>query len=78
MNDNHIAAAHIDSLLERLQSDAAARHRIKGWQQLIHWNIDGRDYFWHIDQGNITSCSDLKQRPDIAEMLRKNAPKDRR
>ncbi|MGD8292961.1 MAG: SCP2 sterol-binding domain-containing protein [Desulfobacterales bacterium] len=65
MKANQTAAAHLDSLLERIQSDAAARHRIKDWQQLVHWNIEDRDFFWRIDQGTITSCSDPGQRPDI-------------
>ena len=63
MDDESTASAAINGLLKRLRSDPAAKLRMKQWQQVIHWDIDGKDFFWSIDQGNVTPCTD--QQPGI-------------
>ena len=60
MNDDHSASTLIALLLERLQSDAPAKLRMKNWQQVIHWMIDGKDFFWCVDRGNVTPCAEKK------------------
>ena len=51
------AESYLLKLMERFKQDKTSQLRLKDWEQIICWNIDGNSYYWSIGGGEIKAIA---------------------
>jgi predicted secreted protein len=44
---------YLQKLIEKFNQDKASQQRLRGWKQIICWDIGGKTHYWNVEEGQV-------------------------